>query len=75
MNLPVNETGRERRKRNININALNEMLKRVQHDNKKCVIPNLFRNLDSGNVNKLIAFVLDRRLGEKEITILNRKED
>jgi hypothetical protein len=34
------------------------MLKRVQHDKKKCVIPNLFRNLDSGNVNKLIAFVL-----------------
>ena len=34
------------------------MLKRVQHDKKKFVIPNLFRNLDSGNVNKLIAFVL-----------------
>jgi hypothetical protein len=34
------------------------MLKRVQHDKKKCVIPNLFRNLDSSNVNKLIAFVI-----------------
>jgi hypothetical protein len=33
------------------------MLKRVQHDRKKCVIPNLFRNLDFGNDNKLIAFV------------------
>jgi hypothetical protein len=34
------------------------MLKRVQHDKKKCVIPNLFRNLEFGNDNKLIAFVL-----------------
>jgi hypothetical protein len=29
-----------------NTNALNEMLKRVQHDKKKPVIPNLFRNLE-----------------------------
>ncbi len=36
------------------------MLKPVQHDKKKCVIPNLFRNLDFGNDNKLIAFVLVR---------------
>ena len=41
-----------------NTNALNEMLKRVQHDKNKCVIPNLFRNLDFGNDNKSIAFVL-----------------
>ena len=34
------------------------MLKRVQHDKKKCVIPNLFRNLDFANDNELIAFVL-----------------
>ena len=35
------------------------MLKRVQkHDKKKYVIPNLFRNLEFGNDNKLIAFVL-----------------
>jgi hypothetical protein len=34
------------------------MLKRVQHDKKKSVIPNLFRNLEFGNDNKLIAFVL-----------------
>jgi len=34
------------------------MLKRVQHDKKKCVIPNLFRNLDFDNDNKSIAFVL-----------------
>jgi len=33
------------------------MLKRV-HDKKKCVIPNLFRNLDIGNDKELIAFVL-----------------
>ena len=32
------------------------MLKRVQHDKKKCVIPNLFRNLEFGNDKKLIAF-------------------
>ena len=36
------------------------MLKRVQHDKKKYVIPNLFRNLDFRNDNKLIAFVLIR---------------
>jgi len=42
----------------INTNALNEMLKRVQHDKKKYVIPNLFRNLEFGNDNELIAFVL-----------------
>jgi len=34
------------------------MLKRVQHDKKKSVIPNLFRNLEFGNDKKLIAFVL-----------------
>jgi hypothetical protein len=42
----------------INTHVLNEMLKRVQHDKEKCVIPNLFRNLDFGNDNKSIAFVL-----------------
>ena len=31
------------------------MLKRVQHDKKKYVIPNLFRNLEFANDNKLIA--------------------
>jgi hypothetical protein len=36
------------------------MLKRVQHDKKKCVIPNLFRNLEFDNDNKSIAFVLVR---------------
>jgi hypothetical protein len=41
-----------------NTDALNEMLKRVQHDKKKYVIPNLFRNLEFSNDNKLIAFVL-----------------
>jgi hypothetical protein len=34
------------------------MLKRVQHDKKKCVIPNLFRNLEFGNDKELIAFAL-----------------
>ena len=34
------------------------MLNRVQHDKKKCVIPNLFRDLEFGNYNKLIAFAL-----------------
>ena len=34
------------------------MLKRVQHDKNKYVIPNLFRNLEFGNNNKLITFVL-----------------
>jgi hypothetical protein len=34
------------------------MLKRVQHDKKKCVIPNLFRNLGFGNDNESIGFVL-----------------
>ncbi len=34
------------------------MLKRVQHDKKKYVIPNLFRNLEFWNANELIAFVL-----------------
>jgi hypothetical protein len=38
------------------------MLKRVQHDKKKYVIPNLFRNLGFGNDNELIAFVLVSRL-------------
>jgi hypothetical protein len=32
----------------INTNTLNEMLKRVQHDKKKRVIPDLFRNLGFG---------------------------
>jgi hypothetical protein len=41
-----------------NTNALNEMLKRVQHDKKKYFIPNLFRNLEFGNDNELIAFAL-----------------
>jgi len=45
-------------KYDINTDALNEMLKRVQHDKKKYVIPNLFRNLEFSNDNKLIAFVL-----------------
>jgi hypothetical protein len=39
-------------------NALNEMLKRVQHDKRESVISNLFRILEFGNVNKSIAFVL-----------------
>jgi hypothetical protein len=34
------------------------MLKRVQHDKKKYVIPNLFRNLEFGNNKILIAIVL-----------------
>jgi len=43
------------------------MLKRVQHDRKKCVIPNQvlnliqdlrFRNLEFGNDNKSIVFAL-----------------
>jgi hypothetical protein len=34
------------------------MLNRVQHDKKKYVTPNLFRNLKFGNDNKLIASVL-----------------
>jgi len=34
------------------------MLKRVEHDKKKCVIPNFFRDLELGNDNKSIAFVL-----------------
>jgi len=42
----------------MNTNALNEMLKRVQHDKKKCVIPNLVRNLEFCNDNRSIAFVL-----------------
>ena len=37
--------------------AVNEMLKRVQHDKKKYVIPNLFRNLEFGNDSELIALV------------------
>jgi len=43
---------------NTNTKPSNEMLKRVQHDKKKCVIPNLFRNLESGNGNISIAFAL-----------------
>ncbi len=38
-----------------NTNAVNEMLKRVQHDKECIVIPNLFRNLEFGNDTKLIA--------------------
>jgi hypothetical protein len=34
------------------------MLKRVQHDKKQCVIPSLFRNLELGNDNPSVAFVL-----------------
>ena len=34
------------------------MLKPVQHDNKKSVIPNSFRNLEFGNDNKSIVFAL-----------------
>ena len=34
------------------------MLKLVQHDKKSYVIPNLFRNLEFANDNRLIAFVL-----------------
>jgi hypothetical protein len=48
----------EKKIRDFNTNALNEMLKRVQHDKKKYVIPNLFRNLEFGNGNELIALVL-----------------
>ncbi len=44
----------------FNTNALNEMLKRVQHDRKKHVIPNLFRNLEFSDDNKLIAIVVSR---------------
>jgi len=33
------------------------MLKRVQHDKKKYVIPNLFRNLEFGNDKILSVFV------------------
>jgi hypothetical protein len=32
------------------------MLKRVQHDEKKYVIPNLFRNLEFVNDNELLSF-------------------
>lgn len=39
---------------------VNEMLNSFQHDKKKCVIPNLFRNLDFDNDNKSTAFVLVR---------------
>jgi hypothetical protein len=47
------------------------MLKRVQkHDKKKYVIPNLFRNLEFGNDNELVAFVLNWDL---EIVICNLK--
>ena len=41
-----------------NTDALNEMLKPVQHDKKKRVIPNLFRNLEFGNDKILSVFVL-----------------
>ncbi len=36
------------------------MLKRVQHDKKKCVIPNLFRNLEFVNDKESIAFALEK---------------
>jgi len=45
------------------------MVKRVQHDNKKYVIPNLFRNLEFGNDNKLIAFVLIDNLDRKKFRV------
>jgi len=41
------------------------MLKRVQHDKKKYVIPNLFRNLEFVNNNELIAFALILRKKRK----------
>jgi len=34
------------------------MLKRAQHDKKKCVIPNLFQNLGFVDDKELNAFVL-----------------
>jgi|OpeIllAssembly_1097287.scaffolds.fasta_scaffold1106268_2 hypothetical protein len=43
------------------------MLKRVQHDKKKYVIPNLFRNLEFENDNKLITFVLVRSHEKPEL--------
>jgi hypothetical protein len=48
------------------------MLKRVQHDKKKYVIPNLFRNLEFGNDDELIAFVIShsritRQKGESSL--------
>ena len=46
----------------INRNALDQMLKRVQHDEKRDVIPNLFRNLDFGNDHQFIPFVLLRSI-------------
>jgi hypothetical protein len=45
-------------KNETNTNALEEMLKRVQHDREKCVIPNLFWNLELGDGKKAIVFVL-----------------
>ncbi len=50
--------GRRAVEKTINTDAFNGMLKRVQHDKKKCVIPNLFRNLEIDNDNPSIAFVL-----------------
>ncbi len=46
----------------LKTNVLNQMLKQVQHDKKKHVIPNLLRNLEFGNGNKLIAFVFVHRM-------------
>jgi len=43
-------------------NALNQMLKRFHHDKKKYVIPNLFRNLEFGNGNKLICLCISKNL-------------
>jgi hypothetical protein len=41
------------------MNALNEMLKRVQHDEKKAVIPNLFRTvMGSGLTIDIHFFVI-----------------
>jgi hypothetical protein len=37
------------------------MLKRVQHDKEEYVIPNLFRNLEFGNDNESIAFVIIKK--------------
>ncbi len=56
----------------ISTNALNEMLKRVQHDKKKLVISNLFRNLEFGNGKILSAFVLAWKYAQQPS---NRRRD
>jgi hypothetical protein len=48
--------GAEQRGEDMSTNAFNGMLKRVQHDKKKYVIPNLVRNLEFGNDNELLSF-------------------